>query len=116
MRWKVIQCTEFFEEFKTLPTGLQDEILIHQEMLSIFGPHLGRPTVDTLKSSNIPNLKEIRLSWSRQPYRFFFVFDPLRRAVVLVGGCKSGDKHFYKRLIPVAEARYRQYLVEEGLQ
>lgn len=115
MRWIVVQCAEFFEEFKDFPTGLQDEILVHQELLAVYGPQLGRPAVDTLKGSKLPNLKEIRFSWERQPYRFFFAFDPFRRAVILVGGCKSGDKFFYKRLIPVAEARYQRYLEEEDL-
>lgn len=116
MSWEVIQCSDFSEEFKSFPVELQDEILIHQEMLSQYGPQLGRPCVDTIKCSNLPNLKELRFNWSRQPYRFFYVFDPLRRAVVLNGGCKSGDKLFYKRLIHTAETRYRRYLVEEGLQ
>jgi hypothetical protein len=33
-----------------------------------------------------------------------------RKAVVLVGGNKAGDKRFYATLIPLADARFEKYL------
>jgi hypothetical protein len=39
---------------------LQDELLAHARLLQEFGPHLGRPTVDTLKGSKHANMKELR--------------------------------------------------------
>jgi hypothetical protein len=41
-------------------------------------------------------------------WRIAFAFDPRRRAVLLVGGDKSGisEKRFYKRLVKVADDRY----------
>jgi hypothetical protein len=41
-----------------------------------------------------------------------FIFDPLRQAVLLCGGNKTGDKRFYDRMIPIAEKSYQQYLKE----
>ena len=49
----------------------------------------------------------------RHQYRAFYVFDPLRQAVVLCAGDKTGnEKRFYKEMIPVAEAIYTRYLEE----
>ncbi|MCJ0873433.1 type II toxin-antitoxin system RelE/ParE family toxin [Streptomyces sp. AP-93] len=46
--------------------------------------------------------------------RFLFVFDPLRRAVFLVGGDKAGDWHgWYRSSIPLAEAAYQDYVTQQ---
>ncbi|MCR5563431.1 MAG: type II toxin-antitoxin system RelE/ParE family toxin [Desulfovibrio sp.] len=113
MAWQVIHCDEFAAEFMEFPEGLQDELLAHQAMLAELGPSLGRPTVDTLKGGNLPNLKELRFVWQREPYRFLFAFDPKRRAIILVGGSKAGDKNFYVRMVKIAERRYENFLHEE---
>ena len=43
--------------------------------------------------------------------RVLFVFDPDRRAVLLVGGDKAGNWHgWYTKSIPVAERRYDEWL------
>ncbi len=58
------------------------------------------------------------MEWRGKPYRVFFAFDPRRHAILLIGGCKAGDKRFYDRLIPVADTLYDVYLTElrmEGL-
>ena len=91
---------------------LQDELLAHANLLAAFGPHLGRPTVDTLKGSRHTNMKEIRFSWNGQVWRVAFAFDPQRQAIVLVGGDKGGadQRRFYKRLLTVADARYEDHL------
>lgn len=40
----------------------------------------------------------------------FFVFDPLRQAIILCAGDKTGDKRFYQKMIPLAEALYQEDL------
>lgn len=47
-----------------------------------------------------------------RPYRVFFAFDPLRQAVMLCGGDKTGNKHFYETMIPIAEREFLNYLQE----
>jgi hypothetical protein len=42
----------------------------------------------------------------------FFAFDPLRQAVMLCGGDKTGNKHFYETMIPIAEREFLNYLQE----
>lgn len=41
-----------------------------------------------------------------------FVFDPRRTALILAGGDKSGERDFYDRMIPLAEALYERHLRE----
>jgi len=62
MTWTVVFHDPFHAEFKCLSEGLQDELLAHAGLLAEFGPHLGRPTVDTLKGSRHPNMKELRFA------------------------------------------------------
>ncbi|MFJ8214316.1 type II toxin-antitoxin system RelE/ParE family toxin [Streptomyces sp. NPDC096033] len=78
------------------------------------GPAMGRPLVDTVKGSRLANLKELRPGSSGgSEVRLLFVFDPLRRAVFLVGGDKAGDWHgWYLTAVPRAEKAYEDYLTE----
>ena len=77
-------------------------------LLTEFGPSLGRPTVDTLKGSRIPNLEELRFSAGGGVWRVAFAFDRHRVAVLLVAGDKRGkrESRFYRNLIATAEARW----------
>jgi hypothetical protein len=61
------------------------------ELLEERGPSLGRPVVDSVRGSRHANMKELRPGSSgRSELRVLFAFDPDRRAVLLVGGDKSG--------------------------
>ncbi|NDB99723.1 MAG: addiction module toxin RelE, partial [Betaproteobacteria bacterium] len=112
MTWTVLFHDAFDAEFEALVDELQDELLAHAKLLAEFGPNLGRPTVDTLKGSQHPNMKELRFSWSGQVWRVAFAFDPQRQAILLVGGDKGGadQRRFYKRLLTVADERYDEHL------
>lgn len=73
------------------------------------GPGLGRPLVDTIVGSKIPNLKELRPG----TVRILFAFDPWRSSVLLVAGDKSKQwSSWYQAAIPMAEQRYEIYLKE----
>lgn len=55
------------------------------------------------------NVKELRPSATN--VRILFVFDPDRQAVLLVAGDKTGEwQSWYVDNIPVAEARYAEWL------
>ncbi len=86
------------------------KIMSHVGLLQERGPHLGRPYVDTLKSSKYSHLKELRIQIAGDPWRVLFAFDPAQAAVLLVGGNKGGDKHWYKTHIPIANTRYERHL------
>jgi hypothetical protein len=85
-------------------------------MLAEIGPGLGRPLVDTLRHSDIGNLKELRPRSDRDvAIRVLFVFDPWSQAVLLTAGNKAGDwSRWYKTAIPVAEAAYAEWMAYEG--
>ena len=86
--------------------ALQTEVLAHVEVLSRLGPNLGRPRVDHIKASTHPNMKELRVQFKGDPVRILFAFDSARRAVLLLGGTKTGDKQWYRRNIPLADREF----------
>jgi hypothetical protein len=79
------------------------------------GPALGRPLADRVNGSRLHNLKELRPGSSgNSKVRILFIFDPVRNAVLLVAGDKSGRwQEWYMQAIPAAEAAYEQYLKEK---
>jgi hypothetical protein len=72
-------------------------------VLERLGPSLGRLFVDSLKGSKHSNMKELRTMHARRHLRAFFAFDPRRTGILLIGGNKTGDKGFYRRMIPLAD-------------
>lgn len=81
------------------------------EVLEQAGPALGRPLVDTLDHTQLPNLKELRPRGGH--LRVLFVFDPRRVAILLLGGDKTGSwSDWYLEMIPVAEQLYDEHLAQ----
>jgi hypothetical protein len=100
-------CTtsEFVEWFETLEDNVQKEIDVKLRLLKELGPQLHRPYSDTVQSSSIANMKELRIQEKGRPYRVFYCFGENRKALLLIGGVKDGsnDKDFYRKMIPIAE-------------
>ena len=88
--------------------------MIIVEMLAAKRLALGYPYSSAIQGSKYP-LRELRKSASRHALRIFYAFDPERQAVLLIGGDKTGDNEFYKKFIPRAEKRWKQYLDETTL-
>jgi hypothetical protein len=112
--WEVRFHAEFLAEFRHFSEAVQDATFAQLIKLRRFGPQLGRPDVDNLKGSRYPNMKELRFSVVNEVWRVAFVFDPQRKAILLVGGSKSGiaEDRFYKHLIRKADARFQQHLAQ----
>ncbi len=110
--WGVLFHEEFEPEFEALPQDVQNELLAHAKLLQQFGPQLGRPRADTLNGSRHANMKELRFDAADGVWRVAFAFDPNRKAVLLVGGDKSGgsEKRFYRQLIEKADTRFDAHL------
>jgi hypothetical protein len=110
--WVVEFHPEFVPEFRELQETVRLELLACAKLLESFGPQLGRPHADTLNGSRHSNMKELRFCASDGVWRFAFAFDPRRRAIVLVGGDKSGvsEKKFYRQLVEKADARFEEHL------
>lgn len=115
MEWEIL-LTEGVEAFlDTLYEADRDSHrLVNQAILVLErnGPAEGRPLVDTVTASRLPNMKELRPpSTGRTEIRILFVFDPYRSAVLLVAGDKSGQwSRWYRAAIPEAERLYEDYL------
>ena len=110
--WDVVLLDEVSEWFLGLDGTTAELVTAAIDLLEAEGPTLGRPVVDRVKGSTQHNLKELRPgSTGRTEVRILFVFDPERKAVLLVAGDKSGRwRDWYRTNIPVAEARYEQWL------
>jgi hypothetical protein len=117
VEWEILmtaQVEAFLDEL--YETDRISHRLVNQAILVLErnGPAEGRPLVDTVTSSRIANMKELRPpSGGRSEVRILFVFDPWRSAVLLVAGDKSGQwKLWYQAAIPQAEQLYEDYLAE----
>ena len=116
--WEVVLVDEvasWFEELLDLQPETAELVAAAIDLLEEQGPALGRPIVDSIEGSSLPNLKELRpASRGRSEIRILFAFDPARQAVLLVAGDKAGDwKCWYVRNIPVAESRFERWLAGE---
>jgi hypothetical protein len=107
--WEVVYSSDFDRWIFSIDDQSAKAIFRSIEILKAMGPSLGRPHVDSIKGSRLSNLKELRTQVKRHVYRTFFAFDPTRKAIVLTGGDKVGDKRFYHRMIPLAEEIYADY-------
>lgn len=94
-----------------LPQADSEALLAAIRVLRAEGPNLGRPLVDRIQGSRHANLKELRPgSTGRTEVRVLFAFDRRRRAILLVGGDKSGDwKGWYKQNVPIADDRIDEH-------
>jgi hypothetical protein len=110
MEWDVQFDEDFQVWFDGLAEALQDEIIAQANLLREHGPQLGRPYVDTLEDSAFTNMKELRVQFRGDPWRILFAFDPNRVAILLIGGNKRGDKRWYKKHLPIADARFLRHL------
>jgi hypothetical protein len=57
-------------------------------------------------------MKELRVQLKGDPVRILFVFDPDRRAVLLLGGATTEDERWYRRNVPLADQEFNLHLQE----
>jgi len=91
-----------------------EQVVAALELLGERGPQLGRPLVDTVKTSRHKNMKELRPgSKGRSELRILFAFDSERNAVLLVAGDKSRSwKKWYEIYVPVADSRLDEHITK----
>ncbi len=91
VNWEIILVPEVHDWFMALDESSASLVRDSIELLAERGPSLGRPAADRVTGSQLHNLKELRPgSAGRTEIRILFVFDPQRRAVLLVAGDKAG--------------------------
>lgn len=97
----------------TLDGRTAHQVQAAMELLADQGPDLKRPLVGKIEGTRlVKNMKELRPGSSgRSEVRILFVFDPARRAILLVGGDKQSKwNKWYAKAVPEAERRYVQWL------
>ncbi|MDQ1295914.1 MAG: hypothetical protein QG608_3801 [Actinomycetota bacterium] len=117
MEWEILltgQVEDFLDDLYVMDR--ESHGLVNQAILRLEdrGPAEGRPLVDSITASRIPNMKELRPpSKGSSEIRILFVFDPWRAAILLVAGDKSGQwKRWYREAVPQAEELYATYVDE----
>jgi hypothetical protein len=115
--WEILLTDEVEQFLDTLYESDRDtHKLVNQAILVLErnGPAEGRPLVDTIAGSSIPNMKELRPgSVGKSEIRILFAFDPWRSAILLIAGDKAGQwQRWYREAIPRAEQLYESYLQE----
>ena len=104
---------EFVESWlDELDQSSYEQVVAALELLAERGPQLGRPLVDTVKTSRHKNMKELRPgSRGRSELRILFAFDFERNAVLLIAGDKSRNwRKWYEVNIPVADSRFDEHV------
>ena len=98
--------------FSRLDTSSRAQVQAAIQLLETEGPQLGRPLVDSVNGSIHKNMKELRPGSSgRSELRILFVFDPDRKAIMLVAGDKSGTwSKWYRTSIRKADQLYTEHL------
>jgi hypothetical protein len=110
MPYKLVYLPEFAAWLDSQEEELIIRTIAHLDLLQERGPLLARPHADTLKGSQIANLKELRFKFDGAPIRILFAFDPKQQAVIIIGGNKQGDKRWYDKNIPIAEKLFKEHL------
>ena len=109
---EVVGTAEFEQWFRGLAKKEEAAVVRAVDILEQKGVTLGFPNSSAIESAKTIALRELRIQSGGHLLRVFYVFDPIRRAVLLIGGDKTGDGRFYEKLVAMAEKIYRQYLTE----
>ena len=112
VKWEVEFTDEFGQWWRTLTERQQDDVAKSVGMHSDLGPALDYPHSTKVLSSRHSQMRELRTQSGGRPLRTLYAFDPLRIAVLLIGGDKTGDARWYEKLVPEADRLYETHLHE----
>ena len=110
--WEVEYTDEFWKWWETLSEAEQDAVFFSVGLLQDQGPFLKFPHSSGIRQSKHSSMRELRSQCEGRPIRTFYIFDPKRTAILLIGGDKTGDGRFYDAMIPLADGIYDNYLKE----
>ena len=91
MAWEVEFTDEFRDWWNSLSEEQQDDVAHSVRHLMEFGPALGFPHSSKVGSSRYAQMRELRTQSAGRPLRTLYAFNPLRSAILLIGGEKTGD-------------------------
>jgi hypothetical protein len=106
---EVIVTDEFRAWYEALSDRDTAAVFHVVSLLEHRGVQLGFPYSSAIRTSR-HGLRELRAASGRRALRVLYAFDVRRQAVLLLGGDKSGSKHFYATAVPVAEQLWETYV------
>lgn len=118
MKWEVEYTDEFEEWWSTLTEEQQEDVSASVALLEEKGPSLRFPHSSGINGSKHGHMRELRTQSNGDPLRTLYAFDPLRKAILLIGGDKTGDDRWYETNVPIADRLYDEHLEQlrkEGL-
>lgn len=105
---------EFTDEFEnwwnSLDADEQVSVATVVGLLETYGTQLRFPYCSQIQGSKLGQLRELRIQHQGKPYRVLYAFDPLRHAILLIGGDKTGNNRWYEIYIPIAEQLFETHL------
>jgi hypothetical protein len=100
--WQIIVTTDVKDWLHRLEPAQRHRVAEALDVLAHQGPALGRRLVDRISGSRYHNMKELRPTGGH--LRVLFAFDKQQRAVMLVGGDKTGQwNRWYHRNVRRAD-------------
>ena len=112
MPWEVEFTDEFQHWWDSLDEQEQDDVALSVRRLMEFGPALGFPHSSRVVTSRYPQMRELRTQSRGQPLRTLYAFNPLRTAILLIGGDKAGNDRWYETFVPIADRLFEGHLIE----
>jgi hypothetical protein len=103
---EIVVTDQFRDWYLSLDEKDADAIEFSVGLLEQFGVALGAPHSSRIVGTA---LRELRVQSGGRPLRAFYAFDPKRQAVLLIGGDKTGDGRFYRKMIAEATALWNEY-------
>lgn len=110
MEYAIINSDEFEIWWNTLSEPEMVDVLAYINLLEIRGPNLPYPYSSKINEAKIEHMRELRIQHKGKPYRVLYAFDPERKALLLIGGNKQGDKRWYKINVPIADKIYAKHI------
>jgi hypothetical protein len=68
------------------------------------------PHSSGVNGSRHGHMRELRTQFGGRPLRTLYAFDPRRKAILLIGGDKTGNDRWYEEYVPVADDLYDEHL------
>ena len=113
---------EFTDEFggwwDVITASEQSKVGAGVDLLRQFGVSLSFPHCSGVQGSRHTQMRELRVQVEGLPFRILYAFNPIRNAILLLGGDKTGNDRWYDVHIPIADRLYDEHLLElmkEGL-
>ena len=108
---EVVVLDEFEAWYRALDERDAEQVAVVVDLLESKGVALGFPYSSDIKGSR-GGLSELRVQSGGRPLRVLYAFDPLRQAVLILGGDKTGNDRFYREAVRKAEILWSTYLAE----